>query len=52
MLPLAYAMTFDEMTLGEDDLARVRAAALALRPAVPATESSAATLDLEPAEAR
>jgi hypothetical protein len=35
VLPLAYAMTFDEMTLGEDDLARVRAAALALRPAPP-----------------
>jgi hypothetical protein len=31
VLPLAYAMTFDEMTLGEDDLARVRAAALELR---------------------
>jgi hypothetical protein len=31
VLPVAYALTFDEMTLGEDDLARVRAAARALR---------------------
>lgn len=31
VLPIAYAVTFDDMTLGEDDLARVRAAALALR---------------------
>jgi hypothetical protein len=36
VLPVAYALTFDEMTLSEDDLARVRAAALALRPAAPA----------------
>jgi hypothetical protein len=36
VLPIAYAMTFDEMTLGEDDLARVRAAALALRAQPPA----------------
>ena len=36
VLPVAYALTFDEMTLSEDDLARVRAAALALRPAPPA----------------
>ena len=35
VLPVAYALTFDEMTLSEDDLARVRAAALALRPAPP-----------------
>jgi drug/metabolite transporter (DMT)-like permease len=51
VLPLAYALTFDEMTLGEDDLARVRAAALALReqaetpPAEPETEPAP-----EPAE--
>jgi hypothetical protein len=46
-------MTFDEMTLGEDDLARVRAAALALRPGAPAAKSSddADEPDLEPAEA-
>lgn len=31
VLPVAYALTFDDMTLGEDDLARVRAAAKALR---------------------
>jgi hypothetical protein len=36
VLPVAYALTFDEMTLSEDDLARVRAAALALRPPPPA----------------
>lgn len=30
ILPLAYAFTFDEVTLGEDDLARVREAAKAL----------------------
>lgn len=35
-LPLAYALTFDEMTLGEADLARVRDAARALAP--PAAE--------------
>ncbi len=32
-LPLAYALTFDEMTLSEADLARVREAARALAPA-------------------
>jgi len=31
VLPIAYALTFDEMTLGEEDLERVRAAALAAR---------------------
>ncbi len=41
VLPLAYALTFDEMTLSEDDLARVRAAALALRPAPPADAPAA-----------
>ena len=30
VLPVAYALTFDEMTLSEDDLARIRAAAAAL----------------------
>ena len=35
ILPLAYAFTFDEMTLGEDDLARVREAAKALAAANP-----------------
>jgi len=32
VLPLAYALTFDEMTLSEADLARVRDAARALAP--------------------
>ncbi|HYH80637.1 MAG TPA: hypothetical protein VEX86_12610 [Longimicrobium sp.] len=31
VLPVAYALTFDDMTLSEDDLERVRAAAKALR---------------------
>lgn len=31
VLPYAYASTFDEMTLSDDDLARVRAAAAAMR---------------------
>ena len=31
VLPVAYALTFDEMTLSDEDLARVRAAALHLR---------------------
>lgn len=31
ILPFAYASTFDEMTLSEDDLARVRAAAAEMR---------------------
>ncbi len=31
IVPVAYALTFDEMTLSEDDLERVRRAALALR---------------------
>jgi len=31
VLPVAYALTFDEMTLSEDDLERVRAAAKALQ---------------------
>lgn len=31
VLPVAYALTFDDMTLSEDDLARVRAAAKALQ---------------------
>jgi hypothetical protein len=37
-VPVAYALTFDEMTLSQDDLDRVRAAAEALRrePAAPA----------------
>ena len=51
VLPFAYALTFDEMTLGEDDLARVRAAALALRPDAPAAALLAAEADLQPAEA-
>lgn len=33
VMPVAYALTFDDMTLGEDDLARVREAARALRAA-------------------
>ncbi|HEX2188608.1 MAG TPA: hypothetical protein VHG51_06895 [Longimicrobiaceae bacterium] len=41
-LPLAYALTFDEMTLSETDLARVRDAARALAPgAAPAAEAPA-----------
>jgi hypothetical protein len=32
VLPLAYALTFDEMTLSEEDLARVRRQALELAP--------------------
>lgn len=35
ILPLAYASTFDEQTLSEEDLARLRAAAAALRPVAP-----------------
>lgn len=31
VLPVAYALTFDDMTLGEDDLEHVRAAARSLR---------------------
>ena len=31
VLPVAYALTFDEMTLSQEDLERVRAAALRLR---------------------
>lgn len=34
VLPVAYALTFDEMTLSEDDLARVRRAALAAQKAM------------------
>ncbi|HEX8691351.1 MAG TPA: hypothetical protein VF746_02825 [Longimicrobium sp.] len=33
VLPVAYALTFDEMTLSEEDLERVRRAARELRPA-------------------
>ena len=50
VLPLAYALTFDEMTLGEDDLARVRAAALALRPAPPADAPAVQAAAPVPAE--
>lgn len=41
-LPLAYALTFDEMTLSEADLARVRDAARALAPVAAPTEPAAA----------
>jgi len=51
-LPLAYALTFDEMTLGEADLARVRDAARALAPgashAEPARESARAAVEAAP----
>lgn len=40
VLPVAYALTFDDMTLGEDDLARVRAAAKALQAGTAAPEST------------
>lgn len=40
VLPVAYALTFDDMTLGEDDLARVRAAAKALQAETAAPEST------------
>jgi hypothetical protein len=40
VLPVAYALTFDDMTLGEDDLARVRAAARALQAEAAAPEST------------
>jgi hypothetical protein len=49
VLPMAYALTFEEMTLSEDDLARVRAAALALR-RVPGAEGPAAASTPLPAE--
>lgn len=35
VLPLAYALTFDALTLGEDDLARVRAARRAMDESAP-----------------
>lgn len=48
-LPLAYALTFDEMTLSEADLARVRDAARALSPATasPAPAPGAAPASVE-----
>jgi hypothetical protein len=49
VLPLAYALTFDQTTLSEDDLARVRQAALAARAAQAAAE--AARTPAEPAPA-
>jgi hypothetical protein len=41
-LPLSYALTFDEMTLSEADLARVRDAARALAPQTEAPAAEAA----------
>lgn len=60
VLPLAYALTFDEMTLGEDDLARVREQAKALAAGAPAGHAHAhgaassphASLPPQPVEAR
>jgi hypothetical protein len=49
VLPLAYALTFDEMTLSEEDLARVRAEALTLRPPPAATPAAKAAAPV-PAE--
>ncbi|HYJ80068.1 MAG TPA: hypothetical protein VEW03_10725 [Longimicrobiaceae bacterium] len=49
VLPVAYALTFDEMTLSDDDLARVRAAARELT-AAPAPGEQATTA-AAPAEA-
>lgn len=44
VLPVAYALTFDEMTLSEEDLERVRAAALRLRSeAAPAAPHAVST---------
>ena len=51
VLPVAYALTFDDMTLGEDDLARVRAAAQALREQAAAPQSTQTPATPVPAEA-
>jgi hypothetical protein len=51
VLPVAYAVTFDEMTLGEDDLERVRAAARALRSGAAAETATAAIESPVPVEA-
>lgn len=50
-LPLSYALTFDEMTLSEADLARVRDAARALAPGAAAPAESPAEPAAVPAEA-
>jgi hypothetical protein len=50
VLPLAYALTFDQTTLSEDDLARVREAALAAR-AAQAAAAEASRTAAEPAPA-
>ncbi|HEU0299969.1 MAG TPA: hypothetical protein VFR37_10950 [Longimicrobium sp.] len=49
VLPVAYALTFDEMTLSEADLARVREAARALQ-ATPNTGDPVPAAQPEPAE--
>ncbi|HEX9938454.1 MAG TPA: hypothetical protein VGB15_15060 [Longimicrobium sp.] len=51
VLPVAYALTFDDMTLGEDDLARVRAAAKALREQAAAPQPTETPATPVPAEA-
>ncbi|HEX7240464.1 MAG TPA: hypothetical protein VF263_09375 [Longimicrobiaceae bacterium] len=46
-LPLAYALTFDEMTLSEADLERVRRAARELREGAPAASAEPAPVPAE-----
>lgn len=52
VLPIAYALTFDDMTLSESDLQRVREAARAWQAAQPAADADVAdpTLDARPVE--
>lgn len=52
VMPVAYALTFDDMTLSEDDLARVREAARALQAAqnAPAAVHAAHAQPVETAE--
>lgn len=52
IMPVAYALTFDDMTLSEDDLARVREAARALQVAqkAPAAPPAAPAQPAQPAE--
>jgi hypothetical protein len=47
VLPLAYALTFDEMTLSEEDLERVRAAARQLRAAPASVPTLPAAAEVE-----
>ena len=52
VMPVAYALTFDDMTLSEDDLARVRQAARALQAArqAPAAAHTTHARAAQPAE--